>query len=138
MIFTAAQLVCHLIGDYLLQSQWMAEKKTSCFKIALYHALWYTAPFMLLLDVSWQAATVMIVTHALIDRFRIARYWLIIKNYAFPFTLESFGKAKTDFIPPDEVTGSPKHVPFGLGLAILIIADNLIHILINALAIFYL
>ena len=47
-------LVCHLVGDYLLQNDWMAQGKTSRWGPALAHAASYTLPF-LFLTTSWKA-----------------------------------------------------------------------------------
>ena len=42
------QLILHLIGDYLLQSDWMALNKTKCSKAAAAHAITYSLPFLIL------------------------------------------------------------------------------------------
>lgn len=43
-----AQLLLHLIGDYLLQSGWMAANKAKSHIAAFVHALVYSLPFLLL------------------------------------------------------------------------------------------
>ena len=40
------QLLCHLIGDYILQSHDMAVNKTSNSLWAGYHGVMYTLPFI--------------------------------------------------------------------------------------------
>ena len=51
MIFiTANQIVAHLVGDYLFQSDWMAQRKTKSSLPAMAHALTYTVPFFMLAD----------------------------------------------------------------------------------------
>ena len=62
MTFTAAQLIAHLVGDYCLQSDWMAAQKTKDWRPALAHALTYTLPF-LCLSTSWKALLFIAGTH---------------------------------------------------------------------------
>ena len=47
-MFTADQLVAHAVGDYILQSDWMANEKTKRSLAAAVHALTYALPFLLL------------------------------------------------------------------------------------------
>lgn len=47
-MFTADQIVAHLVGDYILQSHWMATEKTKRSIAAATHAITYTLPFLLL------------------------------------------------------------------------------------------
>ena len=58
------QLILHLIGDYLLQSDWMALNKTKCSKAAAAHAVTYSLPF-LILSPSLEAFAVICITHFL-------------------------------------------------------------------------
>lgn len=69
------QLICHLIGDYVIQNHWMAQNKTKAWLPAIIHASVYILPF-LLLQPSKAAFAIMWSTHLLIDRFRLARYWV--------------------------------------------------------------
>ena len=69
------ELLCHLLGDYCFQNHWMANTKTSSTFAALLHATIYTCAFLLLTP-SWQALLVIWATHFVIDRFRLARYWV--------------------------------------------------------------
>ena len=72
------QLILHLIGDYVTQSDWMAQNKTKAHFPAAAHALVYSLPFLLI--GSWQAFAVICATHFLIDRFRLARFVVYAKN----------------------------------------------------------
>jgi hypothetical protein len=47
-MITADQLVAHAVGDYILQSDWMATEKTKQNAAAATHALTYTLPFLFL------------------------------------------------------------------------------------------
>lgn len=74
-------LLCHLIGDYALQSQVMATRKTSSWKWAAIHAAFYSIPFAVLVSLTaptWRGLAALVViggTHAVIDRLGIAGMW---------------------------------------------------------------
>lgn len=121
MFFTADQLVAHAFGDYILQSHWMASQKVKNSFAAFVHAVTYTLPFLLITR-SPMALLVICGTHFLIDRFRLARFVVWLKNGPWlPLTN----------------TGYQDVVPAWLSVWLLIIADNIIHVVINALAIWY-
>ena len=42
---TADQILAHLVGDYILQSHWMAQNKAKQSVAAAVHAVTYTLPF---------------------------------------------------------------------------------------------
>jgi hypothetical protein len=119
------QLLLHLFGDYLTQSDWMAQNKTKASWPAFCHAFLYSAPFLWL---AWSAPNttlafaVILVTHFLIDRFRLARYIVFAKNF-----LGSPWPKWEDC----RVTGYPSERPAWLAVWLLIIADNTMHLAIN-------
>lgn len=118
---TADQILAHLVGDYILQSHWMATEKTKRSVAAGVHALTYTLPFALLTQVPAALAAIC-GTHFLIDRFRLARWVVWLKNgYAFR------GATITG-------TGYRDDVPAWLSVWLLIIADNTLHLICNGLA----
>ena len=85
----ALWLLAHLWGDYVLQSDWMANVKTKASVPALAHALTYTLCYSPLLfltsaDKGLMALGVIGVTHFFIDRFRLARYVCWAKNFLAP------------------------------------------------------
>ena len=126
-MITADQLVAHAIGDYLLQSDWMANEKTRRSVAALAHVVAYCVPFILL-----QASTLALVaiagSHFIIDRWRLARYVVWLKNWMGPNRPWSECAA----------TGYPPERPPWLSVWLLIIADNLMHVVSNGLALRYL
>lgn len=136
MFVTADQLFCHAIGDYVLQSHWMATEKTRQSWAALCHAVTYTAPFVCL---SQSLALVVIcLTHFVIDRWRLARFVVWWKNLAFAprhVANEIMDDTLTNGVSP---TGFPTDTPAWLSVWLLIIVDNLLHVAINALALKYL
>jgi hypothetical protein len=125
------ELIAHLLGDYVLQSDWMAQEKTKRWGVAVVHAIVYSLPFLLLCSPSPAALAVMVLTHAIIDRLRLAKYVGYAKNFLSP---RSFWYAWADC----EATGYHKDRPAWLAVWLLIITDNAMHLLINHLALRYL
>jgi hypothetical protein len=134
MIFTADQIVAHLIGDYIFQSHWMATEKTKNSVAAAVHAITYSIPFLFITQ-SPEALAIICGTHFLVDRFRIARYVVWLKNG--PFSIELGKEVNYLNVKPVTGTGYPEDVPAWLSVWLLIIADNTIHIFINGLAVWY-
>jgi len=117
------QLICHLIGDYLLQSDWMATKKVERFYIAVIHGLFYSLPF-LLLGINVYQFILIAGSHAVIDRLRVAKYICFWKNFLAPETeWPTWENCKA--------TGYPESRPMWLTAWLMIIADNALHMTIN-------
>ena len=125
------QLILHLIGDYLLQSDWMALNKTKCSKAAAAHAITYSLPF-LILEPSLAVFSVICITHFFIDRFRLARYVVYARNIVLQ--PKKYRNAWDDC----RETGYHKDVPQWLSIWLLVACDNTIHLLINWTALSYL
>jgi hypothetical protein len=115
------QLLLHLIGDYVLQTDWMAQNKTKSMRPAAAHAIVYATLFWLL-DPSVIAFMVILVTHYLIDRYRLARYVVFAKNWITDTSLKWADCS---------ATGYPSSVPPWMSVWLLIIADNTLHLSIN-------
>lgn len=122
-MITADQLVAHAVGDYILQSDWMANEKTKRSLAALAHVVCYGLPFIFL-SPSLLALATIVGTHFVIDRWRLARYVVWAKNWLGP------NRPWADCA----ATGYPADRPAWLAVWLLIIADNLMHVLINAAA----
>lgn len=120
-------VLAHLVGDYILQSHWMAAEKTSKWLPAILHGVTYTLPYILITQSLW-ALLVIGGTHIIIDRFRLAKYVIWLKN--------QFAPAK--FRPALTATGYDDSVPVWLSVWLLIIADNTLHLLINTAAVLWL
>jgi len=129
-VFTASQLVAHLVGDYILQTQAMADWKAKRSLAALAHVLTYLLPFLLLTR-SPLALLAIGGTHFLIDRFRLARYVCWLKNG--PLTGYR-GLLSWQGWTPLTATGYPERVPAWMAVWLFIAADNCLHILINGAA----
>lgn len=118
------QILFHLIGDYITQTDWMATEKTKKTFAAFCHATVYALPFLLI--ASPLAVFVIWITHLLIDRYRLARYVVFAKNWV----------TNTKLVWSDcQATGYPSQTPIWLSVWLLIIADNTLHLIINYLAI---
>jgi len=112
------QLILHLIGDYITQSHWMAQRKIKESLPAFCHALVYSIPFLLLSPSS--LAWIMIFgTHFLIDRFRLARYVLWAKNFLSPYTrTRGFGETMDDLKKSGHIGSGPTHEAHEMSLII--------------------
>jgi len=117
------QLIAHLVGDYVVQSKWMAAAKVygspdDRRQAAVIHAALYTACFVPLTRNPWRLAVIGI-THGLIDRYRplprlINAKDIILSPVSWPHRMS------------DEV-------PFWLH----IVVDSTLHLAINEVALFY-
>jgi hypothetical protein len=117
-------MFAHVAGDYLIQSDWMAQEKTKHSLPAVLHAASYAACFLPVTR-SWKALAVIGGTHFVIDRFRLAKHIGWAKNQVAP-------KA---YRPPHTPTGYSPSTPDWLATWLLIIGDNWVHVAINRLAI---
>lgn len=156
MLFTAAQLFAHLVGDYLLQNSWMAARKTQSSAVALTHALVYILPFLLITRAPI-ALAIMVASHFLIDRYRLARYVIWARDHLAPKWTYIFDLEQRDTLTADGMkklphtfrkpvrclpwancknTGFDGSIDKTLTTWLLIIIDNVIHVGINALAIY--
>lgn len=128
MLISADQLLAHAVGDYIIQSDWMATEKTKKSVAAAAHALTYALPF-LFLTTSVAALAFIVGTHFIIDRWRLARFVCWAKNFPWPGRRPWAECTKT---------GYPDDRPPWLATWLLIIADNTMHVLLNGIAIYYL
>jgi len=117
------QLLAHVFGDYILQSDWMALNKRKSYMVAFIHAVTYSLPFVLL-HPSFVAWFVIMQTHALIDHLAVARYVCFAKNFLAPPSAWPVW-AKTN------ATGYDEEKPTWMSTWLFIIADNALHLAIN-------
>lgn len=172
MFISADQVLCHMIGDYLLQSDWMANNKTKRSVAAICHVATYGLPFLFLRP-SLSAYMFIVITHFIIDRWRLARYVIWVKNFiglpTFTFrdvrgefdgrydgidrTMSrpvhenmsvAYEDAKRIWHWPNKpwrecaATGYTPETPVWLAVWLMIIADNIMHLICNAIALKYL
>ena len=112
------QLILHLLGDFVIQNDWMANNKTRRSWPAFCHVVVYGIPFLLI--GSWPAVAVICLTHFLIDRFRLVRYLVWTKNWASPVRYP-WAECR--------VTGFHKSTPDWLATWLMIIADATLHLI---------
>ena len=130
------QIILHLWGDYILQNHAMAQFKRTSMKWAVFHAITYTLPFavvLLILHVSSlgvhsaniiMALAIIVITHAIIDRYAPHRAWMEFWGIGQPSLL--FERCNVD---QPQVTA-----PAFLGVWLGILVDNTLHLTINAFA----
>lgn len=123
------QLILHLIGDYVTQTDRMANEKVKDIRMALLHAFIYSVPFYIFIDMSIVAFLTIFLTHAVIDRYRVVKYIIFARNRLHDKTLRW---------EDCSATGYHKDKPIWLTVWLMIIADNTLHLTINYLAIAYL
>ncbi|MGC4886764.1 DUF3307 domain-containing protein [Micromonospora sp. DT227] len=124
-------LLAHLTGDYLLQNDWMAVRKTAAWVPAVVHGVVYTLPHLVVTQSVW-ALLVIGGTHVVIDRFRLAKYVIFTKNLLAPAAY------RTPWSECSKETGFPAAMPVGLATGLLWVVDNVIHLLINVAAVVWL
>lgn len=139
-LFGITFILCHMVGDYVLQNNWIANRKTSDIRIAFLHGVLYTAPFGVLMlaiaptrppagvwDYVW-VVLIFVVTHAFIDRYRLVKplIWAINqvapREHRYPYA-EAMANG-----------GYSKSTPVWLSTWLMILVDNSIHIVIGLLA----
>lgn len=123
------ELILHLIGDYITQTDKMANEKVKDIRMALLHAFVYSVPFYIFIDMSITAFMVMFLSHAFIDRYRVVKYIIFARNRLHDKTLKW---------EDCSATGYHKDKPIWLSVWLMIIADNTLHLAINYMAIAYL
>ena len=116
------QLLLHLIGDYITQTDWMATEKSRNTLAAFVHSLVYALPFLLV--GSQLAMAVICAVHFLVDRFGLARFVAFTKN---KITQPSLQWSNC------QPTGYPPEMPGWLSASLLIVVDNTIHLSTNYL-----
>lgn len=119
-----------MFGDYVIQTHHMAVTKTTNWWSAILHGVTYTLPFLLITQ-SIPALLIICVTHIFIDHYRWARHLVWAKNHLAP---RKYWPAKADLY----TTGSPAETPVWMSTWVMIIADNCLHLIINALSLIFL
>ncbi|ROP65644.1 DUF3307 domain-containing protein [Curtobacterium sp. ZW137] len=134
-----AVILAHLLGDYLLQTDSMAQRKTSSWRWALTHAAMYSLPhavllFVLLGGFSWHWLVALLIiggTHAVIDRYRLAKHVIWALNHALPHD----HRDEYAWAEARENAGYSPSSPVWMRTWLMIIVDNTLHLAINAVTI---
>jgi hypothetical protein len=72
-------IVCHLLGDYVLQTDYIAKTKGDNLYHLIVHCVLYCLPFLVIFGLTWQLIP-LLGFHYIVDilkaRFKIIPYWL--------------------------------------------------------------
>lgn len=123
-------LLGHLIGDYLLQNNWMAKNKKSRALPCLIHCAIYTACVAQLTSWNLYWVLAIFVSHYIIDRSSIVEYWLqahggrSVKKF---LATAWEGAPDTNVIPYLALQG-------GVTAFVVIVVDNIFHLILMLLA----
>ena len=139
MFFTADQFVAHAVGDYVLQSSWMATEKTRRSVACLAHVACYVLPFLFLTR-DPRALAFIAGTHFVIDRWRLARYVVWAKNFLAPPVHEPVGmfeggggfwRSGNYAWERCRDTGYGPDTPPWMAVWLMIIVDSALHLICN-------
>lgn len=126
----AGALIAHFVGDYIIQSDYLANTKTERWLPAWLHGITYTLPFLFVTQ-SPLALIVICVTHVLIDHYRLAKHVMWATNNAMcPRDWRYRWREQVNGMPPDR--------PIWLSFWLMIIVDNTLHVVINSAAVLWL
>jgi len=98
-------VLAHLVGDFLIQNDWMAKGKKTSNWICLLHAVTYTIPFWFCGLLWWQIGAIM-VQHFYQDRWNFVGWFMKVT-----------GKREDGFLGPPMAPWS------------IIVTDNILHLL---------
>jgi hypothetical protein len=135
------QFLAHLFGDYVIQTDHQAAEKTQDWRPALIHGITYTLPFVALTRSPGRLAGIAL-SHALIDRYRLAKHVCWAKNqlaperHRYPWSHAGpTGYHSNSFAPyqHDQTDCTVLGKPDYLAVWLMIAADNSIHLLLNRL-----
>lgn len=131
MFLSADQVLAHAVGDYVLQSDWMATEKTKKNLAAITHVTLYTLCF---LPLTTNPATLAVIlgSHFVIDRWRLARHVGWVKNFLAPP-----GGWPQPWVQCQGTGYGPDKPPF-MAVWLMIIVDQIMHLVCNGLALKYL
>lgn len=150
-------LLCHFVGDFWLQTDWMALNKSKKTWNCLVHVLIYTSCFFVL-TLSWKALLFIGITHFILDRWPIIIRRLIWWKNHFPtgyyppykycdstgyYDDSPYNRRKLEGVDKtimeadgDFGWGKPRH--FFITIWLYIISDNTLHLICNLFALYFL
>lgn len=125
-----ALLMAHFVGDYWLQSDWMAIEKGKSLWVAGLHGAVYVLPHALVVS-SPVALLVIGGTHALIDHYSVGSFMCFWHNRLSPCARWQ----KEDDV---DWTGMSTSRPLAITFLVYVAMDNSLHLIINGLACYFL
>lgn len=146
-------VLAHFVADWLFQSQYMASNKVKAWQPAALHVTVYGLVFWALVQPSWAALAVIVGTHYVIDRYRLARHVNWLANFIAPWHRTKVSRRphftlSAEMLPDEEYEftrwrstnppwsecktyGSPPDVPDHVAFMVLIVVDQIMHLLCN-------
>lgn len=83
-------IICHIVGDYLLQTDYMAKEKNNNLYILFVHCVCYCIPFIYIFGFNYKIISLLII-HMVIDWMKIHHYINIavdqIAHYVFAIVI---------------------------------------------------
>lgn len=140
MVDFGAQFLCHMFSDYWLQNDWMATNKKKHWFPAIIHGIVYTIPFILLTR-SILALSIICISHVIIDHTNIINWLNQLKNFNFkPFAMGYFKPIGSGILQKSSIVLKDGYGdrPLFIRVWLLIIQDNILHLIINYLCLRYL
>lgn len=132
------QLLLHILGDYFLQSDWIALNKSKKSLQCLIHCIIYTIPFLVLTQSIW-ALLFIFGSHFIFDRFSLVKYIIWLKNHLNPtFSYYPFDKCSVTGYYDDWNSSNVDSRPKFITTWLYIISDNSVHLACNLFALTFL
>jgi len=130
------QLVCHLIGDFVLQNDYIARHKPHNSYVCGFHVLIYTLVFLF---VTWSLPALLVIagTHFVIDRFRLGVHWCNFYGVGDPWLKDGVYYEDTHVDELGVPTYRPPE-PTWRNFWLAVIVDQTFHLACNLLAIHFL
>lgn len=129
-LFAIDQIICHLLGDYFFQNQWMAINKRQSKWAALVHGVAYTLPFLLLTQNPIALAAIA-VSHSIVDHYSLARYVVWGQNQCSPYRYSFREMNGAGFVKDSQ---TPSFIQF----FVYVMIDNTMHIIGNGFILYFL
>jgi hypothetical protein len=133
------QLLLHLLGDFIIQNDWMAlnkKKKSWIGELACHvHCITYALPFLFI--ASPLSVLIIYITHYLIDRTNVIMYFLAFRNNTKKEIWKKSSYGRKYMIYDISNFGFNKIRPFAISIWLFFIVDNCFHIAINYFVIKY-
>lgn len=129
VMITMMQIFCHMLGDFLVQSDWNNSGKTKHTQSVLMHCLSYSLPFVFLIDrYRFFAIGVVAISHYLIDRYQLVHVIVGLTPEASPILLQR----------PIPQLWYPAETPYWLVAWFFVIIETVLNVSINGIAFHYL
>ena len=120
------QLLCHLVGDYVLQSERMACNKSHNTRMCALHSVLYSLPFFTIAH-NFSQVFVIALSHFILDRFSLTKYFMKFRNIYIDCEIDIC-----------ELTGMRSDRLESIKWFVYIVTDNMFHLLCNFFVLKYL